>query len=150
MPTVPPDQTLLQISGIGGLPLFSSYNCEQSIDYIPAATNTERDLNGYLIDLTRPELRKYTTTIQCNDVMMPISMDGIWPGMPVTINCICQFVYPINGTPQRPVVPGSTYYTPDGQFIAYMPQLSCLIDNFSNKFDEWGAKVGWTLKASEV
>lgn len=146
----PPDHTWLTITGIGGLPLFSSFNCEQTIDFIEAAKNTDRDLNGTLIDLTRLELRKYTTTITAHDVMVPPGMDGIWPGMPVLINCIIDFVYLIGGTPARPAAPGTTFLTPDLLFYTYKPQLSCLIDSFNSTFDEWGARVGWTMKASEV
>jgi hypothetical protein len=147
---LPTFQSVLVVSGINGQPMMSSYNASQDMGYIEAAKNNERDLNGNLIDLSRPEMQKYTTKISTNDVMFNIGMDGIWPGQQVTIDCIAQFVYAVGSSPSRPVVPGSDYVTPDGQFHSYAPRLTMLIDDFSIKYDEWGARVGWTLSASEV
>ena len=150
MATVPPAHSVLVISGISGIPLFSSYNAQQDLGYIEASKNLDRDLNGNLVDLSRPELQKYTTSISANDVMFTIGMDGMWPGQQVTIDCIVEFIYGVGQSPAYPAVPGSDYLLPDGLFRSYRPRITMMIEDFSIKYDEWGARVGWTLKASEV
>jgi len=144
----PPDETWLQITGVP-IPPRSSYQIDQTYEYIEAAKNNERDLNGNAVSLARPELMKYSTTIVCHDTMFPIGMDGIFPGQHIQITCVAPMVYPLGGAPARPSS-GQTWPSMDGQSIAYLPVLDCLLDDFTSNYDEWGARVGWTLKASET
>lgn len=130
------------------LPPYSARGLTQSITPIQAAGFLARDWNGNLLDLSVPNFRKYRTTISGDD-QQPPAIDGVWPGLLVTIQCLMEFAYlTAGGSPARPVVAGSSRV--EGDYTFYRPQLSCRIIAFDVDEDEWGAAIGWTLEAEEV
>ena len=54
--------TLLVISG-NGVPTFASRGATQTLDPIAASSVLRRTVNGGLIDLSPPQMRKYKSTI---------------------------------------------------------------------------------------
>ena len=140
--------TLLTISGMGGFQ-FQARGLTQTLTVIPMATDVERSVNGKLIDLSNPVFRKFTSKITCTDVDAP-PLDGIWPGMLVTVGCAASFVYLTGnpGSPVRPEVSGSSYV--QGNYTFYRPVLEMLVKTFSENFEEWKGDVGWTLDLEEV
>ncbi len=138
--------TLLVISPIG-LPSYACRGIKQTLSPSSGSSNLRRDVNGTLVDLTPPQLKKYKTTITCDDMESP-SLDGVFPGSVVTIDCVSELSYlTAGGSPQRAVVPGST--RAEGDFTYYRPQLVMLVTDYEMETDEWGAKVSWRLDAEE-
>lgn len=141
--------TLLTISGFGQM-LYQARGLNQTLQVIDAAKQLERTINGNLIDLSVPQFRKYKSQISVNDEVDAPPLDNIWPGMTVTVDCAIMLAYPNGrvGSPARAVVSGSSY-TQNG-FTFYRPSLTMLVTDLQETFDEWGAKVGWTLDLEEV
>jgi len=144
---MPDATTLLSLSG-EGVPPYSARGLTQTLEPIPAAANARRTVNGELIDTSVEELRKYQSTIQCNDQQAP-AFDGIWPGQILTVDCVSELAYKTSGgSPSRTVVEGSSRV--DGDYTFYRPQLTMMVVNWTASKDEWGAQVGWTLALEEV
>lgn len=122
MPDIP--STLLSIDGID----FSDYASRGiTMTLQPIASGSlEYDVNGNLVDMTLPAFRKYGIGIECEDQEAP-ELTGIFKGTDITVNCI-----PGLG------VENST----DGILIMEM-----MVDDFTVRLDEWGAKIGWNLSA---
>jgi hypothetical protein len=107
-----------------------------------------RTVNGALVDLSAVQFRKYRSSIVGND-QLPPAFDGIWPGQILTVSCLAELSYlTAGGTPQRPVVSGSSRV--DGEFTFYRPELQMRVVSFSPVTDEWQARVGWTLDLEEI
>jgi hypothetical protein len=139
--------TILVISG-PGIPTYSARGLTQTLDPIEASAVVGRTVNGALIDLSPPQMRKYTSTISCTDQESP-ALDGIWPGMQLTVDCVTELGYlTAGGSPQRTVVSGSSRVS--GAWTYYRPQLVMLVTNYSVSRDEWGAAVDWTLDLEEI
>ena len=138
---------VLTLSGIG-VPPYSARGASQTLEPIEAARQLRRTVNGALIDLSRPEFRKYRSTISCAD-QQPPAIDGVWPGRVVTVDCISELSYRTSGgTPGRTVVPGSS--RTEGDYTFYRPQLTMRVVSFSQDTDEYGATVSWSLELEEV
>ena len=145
MPT--PPETLLVISG-PGVPPYSARGLTQTLDPISAASVIRRTVNGALIDLSPPQMRKYKSTISCTDMNAP-ALDGIWPGMVLTIDCVPELGYPTaGGTPQRDAVAGSERTA--GAWTYYRPRLDMVVMNYSASTNEYGAAVDWSLELEEA
>ena len=144
--TVPPDDTLLTISGIGIAP-FSARAAHQTLEPIGASSKLARTVNGVAIDISPPQMRKYATHITCEDMNSP-AIDSIWPGMQLTIGCITELSFLTGGSAGRAMVSGSLRF--EGSYSFYRPQLVVLITSFSIDTDEWGARVSWNLQGEEV
>jgi hypothetical protein len=140
--------TLLTLSFMD-IPPYSARGLKQSIGPISMAGQLARDWNGALLDLSNPNFRKYQTRISGND-QAPPAIDGIWPGLQVTIGCLQELSYKTGmaGAPNRPPVAGSSRV--EGAFTFYRPQLVCRITGFDVDEDEYGAQIGWSLEAEEV
>ena len=142
----PPD-TLLVISG-PGIADFSARGLHQTLDPIDAAGVLDRTVNGTLIDLSPTQMRKYKSTISCTDTETP-ALDGVWPGMPLTVDCVRELGYRTEGgTPQRPVVEGSERVS--SSWTYYRPRLEMLVVSYSVSRDEYGALTEWTLELAEI
>lgn len=139
-------ETLLTISGAGVAP-YSARGLVQSLEPIGAATALRRTINGSLKDLSDPAFRKYRSSISGGDMKAP-AVDGVWPGQVVTVECVAELVYKSGGTPQRPVVSGSSYE--DGGFVHYRPVLQMMITGWTAERDEYGETVSWTLDLEEI
>lgn len=145
MPSLPQEGTLLVLVGMG-IPLYSARGCTQTLLPIQAVKVQRRTINGDLVDLSYPQFQKYATEITCKDRRGP-AIDGMWPGREITIYCIAELAYATGGSPQRPVVTGSSYV--EGNFVRYRPVLDVRITDFRTAPDEWQADVAWMLHAEE-
>jgi len=140
--------TLLEISLPPGVPTWASRGLTQTLDPIDAASNLLRTVNGDLVDFSPPQMRKYKSTISCTDVEAP-ALDGIWPGMVLTVNCVSELGFlTVSGAPTRPVVPDSSRLV--GDYTFYRPQIVFLVVSYTVSTDEYGAAVAWQLELEEV
>jgi hypothetical protein len=138
-------ETLLSLIGIG-VPPYSVRGLSQTLEPIEQAMSLQRTVNGELIDLSRAEFRKYKSTISGTD-QRPPSCDGLWPGRQIVVDCIEELAYADGGTPQRPVVEGSSLS--ESGFTYYRPRLTMVVTGFQLSRDEYGAKVGWSMTLEE-
>lgn len=139
--------TLLEISG-PGIADYTARGATQTLDPIDASAVMARTVNGALIDLSPPQMRKYKSTISCNDTETP-ALDGIWPGQVLTVDCVAELGYKTaGGVPQRPVVTGSERTS--GAWSYYRPRLDMRVMQYSVSRDEYGAKTDWSLDLEEV
>jgi hypothetical protein len=79
--------TVLTLSAIG-LGYFSSRGVTESLKPIDGGRQA-RTINGTLVDLSLPQHRKYSFTLQFGDVQ-PIGLDGVYKGLAVTVGCITE------------------------------------------------------------
>lgn len=145
MPAAP--DTILVITGNGISP-YSARGLKQTVDPIDASIKLERDVNGNLVDLSIPSMRKYKSKITCTDVNAP-AFGGLYPGSVVTVDCAWEFSYP-TATPalqDRPAVVGSI--RTDGDYTFYRPQLTMVVRTFNNEFVEYDGTNGWELNLEE-
>ena len=142
--------TLLSISSFGTM-LYQARGLTQTLEVISEATQLERFIDGTLGDLSAPQFRKYASTITCpSDVEAP-PLDGVWPGMEVTVECVVGLSYLTssgNGPHNRPEVSGSSYVL--GAYTFYRPVLVMRVRKVQTHFDEWKCIVGWTIELEEV
>lgn len=139
--------TLLVISG-HGIPDYSARGLTQTLDPVSASAVVARTVNGGLIDLSPPQMRKYRSEITCSDMRTP-ALDGIWPGMALSVDCVAELGYLTSGnSPQREVVPGSSWVA--GAWTYYRPRLQMLVINYSTSRDEYGAICEWSLELEEI
>lgn len=141
------DNTVLVISAMGVTP-YSARGLSEKLEHIQAAQSMRRTINGTLRDVSETQFRKYKLSITCSDQDAP-ALEGYWPGMEVTVDCVSELAYPTgSGSPSRTVVPLSSRDA-DG-FTFYRPRLTMLITSFNTTKDEWGAVVAWQLDLEEV
>jgi hypothetical protein len=146
-PGPPPNSQTLLVIGVMGVPLYSARGLSQLIQPIDAAKNQRRSINGIMTDVNNPQFLKYKSKITCTDARAP-AIDGIFPGLTVTVDCVSYLTYPVGGTPHRPVIAGSTF-TESG-FVFYLPRLTMMIVDYQVQTDEWAATVPWELDLEEV
>ena len=138
---------VLTLSGIG-VPPYSARGASQTLEPIQASQQLRRTVNGELIDISRPEFRKYRSRISCAD-QQPPAVDGVWPGQVVTVGCISELSYLTSGgTPSRMPVTGSS--RTEGAYTFYRPSLTMRVFSFSQDTDEYGAETSWSLELEEV
>jgi len=143
----PPEGTLLVLS-VGGVPLYSARDLEQTLEPIDQAAVMRRTINGVLIDLSLTKFHKYMSSISCTDIEAP-AIDGIMPGMLVTVDCIAELVYKtVGGTPSRTVIAGSARTV--GAYTIYRPRLDMMVTAFEQSLAEYPHEVDWTLELEEV
>lgn len=152
------EDTILVINGVD-FPPWSARGLTQTLTPIDAAGSMRRTVNGDLLDLSVPELRKYGTEITCRDLRVP-AIDNVWPGQQVVVDCVCELslrsdetetetdVTDAEALAGRTIVPGSPRL--EGRFLFYRPRLTMRVASFSTDKDEYGAEVGWTLRLEEV
>jgi hypothetical protein len=145
-PLAPNAFTVLRITGVG-VPPYSARGLSQSIAPIDAATQLKRTVNGALTDISFSGFKKYKTTISGSD-QQPPNVDGIWPGLTVTVDCIAELSFNEGGAPERPAVPGSI--ATEGAHSTYRPRLTCKIAAFSINHDEYGRQVDWSMDLEEI
>lgn len=142
----PNDQTMLVIS-VMGVTKYSARGLTQTLEPIDASKNIRRSINGILMDLSHSMFRKYQSKITCTDTRAP-ALDGIWPGLVVTVDCVCELAYPDGGTPNRVVVPGSQRL--ENGFYFFRPRLTMVVMSHSNEIEEWGAAAPWEVDLEEL
>lgn len=142
--------TILSISSFGNM-LYQARGLTQTLSVIAEATQQERTINGTLTDISAAQFRKYASTINVpNDVNAP-PLDGVFPGMIVTVECAVGLAYLTsggNGPHHRPEVSGSSFI--EGAYTFYRPELTMMIKTVETQFDEWKNIVGWKLDLEEV
>ncbi len=142
-----PEGTLLVLS-VGGVPLYSARDLEQSLDPIKAAAVTRRTINGTLVDLSVNTFHKYESKIRCSDVEAP-ALDGIYPGQILTVDCVAELVYKTaGGAPTRTVVSGSVRTV--GSYTIYRPRLTMMVVGLEQRLSEYEHEVRWELELEEV
>ena len=148
------NDTILTLTGMG-IPDYSARGLKQALTPIEAVSVMHRTVNGTLVDVAAEQMRKYASTITGSD-QEPPALEGIWPGMQLTVGCIVELATQGGDTEtetgtdalERPAVAGSIRYS--GGFVFYRPILTMLVTKFSVDTDEWGAAVDWTLTLEEV
>lgn len=144
--TLPAEKTLLVLS-TNGVPLYSARGLDQTLEPIDAAHVTRRTINGILVDMSVVKFHKYKSQIKCQDVEAP-ALDGVMPGMAVTVDCVAELVFrTVGGTPTRTVIAGSTRVV--GDFTIYRPRLDMMVMTFQQSISEYGRTVGWSLDLEE-
>lgn len=141
--------TILSISSFGNM-LFQARGLSQTLEVIAEASQTARTINGTLIDLSAPQFRKYASKITVPSEIYPTPIDGIFPGMTVTVACAVSLAF-INGSagfPKRPEVSGSSWS--ENGYTFYRPLLTMMIKNIETHFDEWKNVVGWSVDLEEI
>jgi hypothetical protein len=145
--TLPVEGTVLTLS-VGGVPLYSARGLDQTLEPIKAAANVRRTVNGLLVDLSVTNFHKYTSTIRCTDVEAP-ALDGVMPGMALTVDCVSELVYlTAGGTPSRTVVPGSERTV--GSYTIYRPRLNMIVVGLNQQLSEYSHDTSWTLQLEEA
>ena len=138
--------TLLVITGL--ITPYSARGLQQTLEPIQEASQLRRTVNGTLVDLSVPALRKYASTISADDQAVP-ALNGVWPGAQVTVDCVAELAYlTATGTPERTVVPGSSRVS--GSWTFYRPRLTMRIVEYQTQVDEWNAVVGWSMRLEEA
>lgn len=131
--------------------LYQARGLSQTLEVIGEASQLERTINGTLVDLSAPQFRKYASKISApSDVNAP-PLDGVFPGMHVTVQCVVALSYLTsggNGPHHRTPVSGSTYT--EGAYTFYRPELEMRVKAAETHFDEWKNIVGWTLDLEEI
>lgn len=140
------DETNLVLLGIG-VPPYSARGLSQTLEPIPEAGQVRRTVNGDLVDCSVSQFRKYRSTITCGDQQAP-AIDGIWPGVQVTVHCVAELAYPVSGAAQRPIVSGSD--REETGFICYRPILEMMVTNLSEQRDEYGHITSWQMTLEEI
>ena len=97
--------------------------------------------------MSAPQFRKYRSTISCNDQNAP-ALDGVWPGMLLTVDCAKYLAYPVGGSPKREVVEGSEYR--EGNFMFYRPRLQMRVTAHTQSEAEYEAATTWSLELEEA
>lgn len=141
--------TLLTISSFGNM-LYQARGLTQTLEVIGEATQQERTINGTLRNIAAPQFRKYASKISVSSETDAPPLDGVFPGMTVTVQCVVglAFLTGTPGLPNRAAVSGSEYIA--GAYTFYRPELVMMVKTVETHFDEWKCVVGWTLDLEEV
>ena len=135
-----------------GVNPYSARGLRGTLSPIDAAKGIDklaRTVNGTLIDISAPQMRKYRLEVTGHDVAPP-PMDALWVGMTVIVSSLVELVYRTGagGSPGRTAVSGSSYV--DGAYTYYRPQMTMMLVEWQVEREEWEANVPWTLVLEEV
>lgn len=131
-----------------GVAPYSARGLRGTLSLIDMITGgLRRTVNGTLVDLSPAQMRKYRLEIAGQD-QAPPALDGVWPGMPVTVDCMVELAHLTGTVPSRAGVPGSARV--EGDYTYYQPQLQMLVVEWQTERSEWAAEVSWSLTLEEV
>ena len=134
-----------------GINPFSARALTGTLSPIAAAKGDDklaRTVNGGLISIAAPQMRKYRLEVAGGD-QSPPALDGLWVGMQVAVDAHVELAYlTAGGSPSRPVVPGSSWV--EGDYTYYRPHFDMLIVELQTERKEWDAAVSWSLVLEEV
>jgi hypothetical protein len=146
--------TVLDIDAGGGAPGVNPYSARalrgtlSPIDMAAGSDKLGRTVNGTLVNLAAPQMRKYKLEIAGEDVSPP-ALDGLWVGMQVTVSCHVELAYlTAGGLPGRTPVAGSQHI--DGNYTYYCPSFQMLVVELHTERQEWAAVVSWSLLLEEL
>ncbi len=162
-------QTILTLGSIA-IPSGAGRGIKQTL-VLDGNGEIRRDVNGNLVDLTIPALRKFKSSVSCADQSAP-SIAGIWRGAILTVGCaveVSEVVATTTPTLNRTPVSGSiraagtdgTYISVSGTTLSaldgtghavvfYRPQLTMMVTDIQIHSDEWTAGMDWTIELQEV
>jgi hypothetical protein len=107
-----------------------------------------RTVNGTLISIAAPQMRKYQLEVHGED-QAPPALDGLWVGMEVEVDCHVELAYlTAGGTPGRTPVTGSS--RTEGDYTYYCPAFSMRVVELQIERQEWAAAVSWSLTLEEI
>lgn len=107
-----------------------------------------RTVNGTLISLAAPQMRKYRLEVAGDD-QAPPALDGLWVGMQVAVDAHVELAYlTAGGSPSRSAVTGSS--RTEGDYTYYRPHFDMLIVELEIQRQEWAAAVSWSLVLEEI
>jgi len=156
MPSLPPGRnSVFDIHFTGdaapGVNPWSARGLKGTLSPIDAAKGSDklrRTINGTLIDISAPQMRKYQLEINGDD-QAPPAFDGLWVGMEVVVDSNVELAYlTAGGAPAKPAVPGSERV--EGDYTYYLMRLPMLISSYQVETDEWAAHYTWSLAAEEI
>lgn len=134
-----------------GVNPFSARALKGTLSPIDAAKGSgllARTVNGTLVDLSAPQMRKYSLEVTGSD-QAPPALDGLWVGMVVIVNCFVELAYlTAGGSPTRTPVSGSS--RTEGDFTYYSPQFTMMVVEYQQGFEEWAANAPWSLVLEEI
>lgn len=140
------DFTLLFFFEIGVAP-YSARGLHQTLEPIAASIHLERAVNGELIDLSIPTMRKFKSKISCTDQNVP-ALNGVWPGMVLTVECVQELSFLTGiGVQERTAVVNSV--RTEGLYTFYRPVLTMVVTGFSTGTNEYQHDVVWSLDLEE-
>jgi hypothetical protein len=117
------------------------------IDAAKGISLLARTVNGTLIDISAPQMRKYRLEVAGND-QAPPPLDGFHVGTQVTVDSHVEIAY-LNGyTIGHAAVPGSERY--EGDYIYYRPRFTMMVVEWQIQREEWEQLVSWSLVLEEV
>lgn len=118
------------------------------IDVAKGADKLARTVNGTLIDISAPQMRKYKLEVRGTD-QAPPALDGLWVGMVVTVNSLVELGYlTATGVSSRTAVSGSV--RTEGNYTYYCPQFTMMVVECQVERQEWEQNVPWSLVLEEV
>lgn len=141
----PTDTTILRLTGIG-VPPYSARGLQQTLEPIDMQAHLRRTINGRLRDLSAHQFRKYKSTISGTD-QTPPSVDGVWNGREVVVDCISELAFEEYGVAEREIVEGSEYT--EAGFTFYRPRLTMIVVRFTTQRDEYQHTVAWQMDLEE-
>jgi hypothetical protein len=107
-----------------------------------------RTVNGTLIDISAPQMRKYKLQVTGSDGEPP-ALDALWVGMTVVVDCLVELAYlTAIGSSGRTAVAGSERVV--GNYTYYRPQLSMMVVELSSELEEWEGVLPWSLALEEI
>jgi hypothetical protein len=155
---IPPDFTDLDIvfdldvPGLPGVNPYSARGLRGTLSPIDAARGIDklaRTVNGSLIDISAPQMRKYRLEVSGQD-QAPPALDGVWVGRSVIVNSHVELAYRTGGggSPFRSPVAGSSRV--ERFYTYYRPQFTMLVVDWQIERAEWDQDVSWSLTLEEV
>lgn len=143
----------ISLPGIAGpdVPPYAARGLQgtlRPIDMAQGPDKLRRTVNGTLVDVSAPQMRKYQLEITGND-QQPPALDGIWPGMQVSVYSNVEVAYhTATGMAERPAVPGSVRV--EGDWTFYCPAFEMRAQEWQIERSEWEQAVTWGLTLVEV
>lgn len=134
-----------------GVSPWSARGLSGTLRPIEAAAGSDklaRTVNGTLISIAAPQMRKYQLEVAGED-QAPPALDGLWVGMEVEVDAHVELAYlTAAGVPGRPPVAGST--RTEGSYTYYCPSFLMRVVELQIAREEWAARVQWSLVLEEV
>jgi hypothetical protein len=138
-------------SSAPGVAPYSARGLTGTLTPIDAANGSSlvaRTVNGGLVDISAPQMRKYKLEVSGTDQESP-ALDGVWVGMVVTVNSFVELAYlTAGGSPERTPVSGSS--RTEGAYTFYMPTFSMMVVEKQQGFEEWNAHSPWQITLEEI
>jgi hypothetical protein len=133
-----------------GVNPYSARGLRGTLSPIDAAKGTDklaRTVNGGLVDISAPQMRKYRLEVTGQD-QAPPALDGFWVGVTATVDSHVEIAY-LNGFPAgHAAVPGSERF--EGDFVYYRPRFVMMVVEWQIEREEWEQNVSWSLILEEV